>query len=280
MKRLLIVLFLIGSLLLSNNALVIAKDNNDAPTFKLELKEKKGKPKITDPKEVEERMNIISEGMKQAFGKNANTQDVVDYLKSEGLEIIEVTEVPSATSVNDQVTYSKPVTAYDPSTGRYAIAAYWDWKTTDSGLYYWAWDLPTFPGNVGGYDAGGLWISNPTGITFRQFSMTTWSKDLGERFDYSTPWDWNQYGVTFKGQDTCWLENYGSTWDYSMDSGQVLAWVSVSGSGTTYLKTTYAHDWNSTTVNSCTISSSGISITFTNGTNGWQGTSQPTTWTR
>lgn len=279
-KKLIAILALL-SLFVTNSAMVYAKEQlGDNLGTKFVFNENYKKPKLDDPKEIDARIERINKGIFEAFALNKSMDDIDNYLKSEGFEKVSIDENVSANSDSTYVTYYKPSVYYDSYTGLYVINAAWAWKRYSNNIPQWYNDFGSLPGNMGGQDGAGLWVSNPKGITFKKFSMTTYDAKLGAT-NYTTPWDWNQYGVVFKGQDKTWFDSrVPGGYNYNWDSGAVVAWASVAGTGSTYLKTKLAHDWNSTDLSGCSISSTDISFTFNNTSSKWQGTSQPYTWTR
>ncbi|MDI3477632.1 MAG: hypothetical protein PWQ59_1157 [Thermoanaerobacterium sp.] len=238
------------------------------------------KPWITDENQIKERTSNISKGIFDAYAKSKtnNLENVDKYLKSQGFDIINPAGIIED-SVSDEVNIYEPSVYYDPATGLYVLNASFKWKRDSGGIPYWRYDLNA-PGSVGGLDGIGLWIGNPAGITLQSnMYLVTYDYNLSQ-YKTSTPWNWNQYGVAFKSQDKCWYDNVPGLYNYNWDSGTLVVWISVSGTGSTYLKTTLGHDWNTTQLQSVSISSSGLSFSFGTGNNYWQGTSLPYTWSR
>jgi hypothetical protein len=157
----------------------------------------------------------------------------------------------------------------------YNIEGTWQWNSLATAQA----DFPmTCGNNIGGLDGASDWMSNPANITIQQFWMDTFDYTSTLRTSTSTAWDWNQYGAAFKTQDSCFWDPSLSDFDYTHYRGLVDTVVSLAGSGSTYLKLTFAHDWSSTDLSGVSIGTGGVSFSFTSSSNSWQGTSNPYTW--
>lgn len=284
MKRKLLSLILIIGVIFTFNSLVIAaQEPIDQQGIKFAFNNNKQKPWITDSDKIKERIDKITKGMSNAYSREKSWKAIDDYFKSQGMEVISPSGIVDPDSTNTQVNIYQPSVYYDPGTGLYALNASWTWKKDAKGIPYWWYDItvPEVTANMGGYDGAGLWISNPTGITLKSnMYLVTYDYNL-KSYTTSTPWDWTNYGAAFKAQDKSWPDSSISLGhNYNWHSGTVVVWVSATGSGSTYLKTTLGHDWKTTLIDSVTINSGGLTFTFKNGSNYWQGTSTPVTWSR
>lgn len=237
-------------------------------------------PWITDKEAVKQREDKITKGLADIYARTHDWKAVDNFLKSQGMEVVVPNGIAQKDSVNSDVSYYSPSVYYDPGTGKYSINGSWQWKKNSSGIPIWYYDY-SFPGNVGGSDAAGVWLSNPAGITLdSNIYLVTYDSNRGS-YTTSTAWDWNEYGAVFKLQDYSWYDS-SLSWgeNYNWDSGTVVLWTTVAGSGSTYLKTYLAHDWYAPEISSASIGPSGISFTLQDTTKSWQGTSSPYTWYR
>ena len=234
---------------------------------------------ITDPEKIQERKELVKNEVIKILKKSKDMKKVEKWLLDSGFikiepDIVEPDTEVGILSANNNVTYNVDV-YYDTMTDDYTVYGEWFWNDCA-----WSSDVPAFGGNVGGNDGVALWFSNNNDLTMVNGSayllMNSYTGYWGQT---STPWDWDQNGVAFKYQDRSWVSGTPCNYDYNFDSGYVSVTLTADTPCSSYLKVSYGHDWNTTDLSSVTISSSGVSFTFTKTTDKWQGTSNTYTHT-
>lgn len=241
----------------------------------------RNRPKITDPAQRRARWEWVRREKAKVFERTGSWEAVEEWLKDNGFVVVHGYQEPiTIQSTNQDVTYNVAV-YYDPDTAEYLIQGTWRWKTWPPSS-----DLPSYCGSrvdVGGYDAGGIWISNPNypnGLRITSSWMDTFDYNSRNRTHSTVAWDWNQYGVVHRTQDYCWQDSsVPGGKNYSHYRGAVNVVVDVGTvHSTTYLKLTYGHTWSQATISNVIIGTSGIAMSFTSGSYAWQGTSSPLSW--
>jgi hypothetical protein len=230
------------------------------------------------PDQIRARWEWVRQNKIAIFQRTGNWVAVENWLIAQGFKVVVSIREPNpgGDSVNSDAAYNTAV-YYDPNTGQYDIEGTWQWNSVGA----FQADFPFFcfsPCDVGGLEAGALWISNPTNITFVNGWMNTFDTSSALRTSTSTMWDWNQYGADFRNQDQAFWN--GSFWDYTHYRGGVdlIASVPFGASGSTYVKLVYGHDWSSTGISSVSIGATDVSVTFSSTSNSWQAASPFKVW--
>lgn len=231
-RNLFLALTLALSLMVSTTNLALASTNplgQDAPQFSYNSSDHQ-KPWITDKDAVKQREEKITKGMSDTYAKTHDWKAVDNFAKSQGMEVVLPSGISQKDSYNTDVNYYAPSVYYDPGTGKYVINGSWQWKRNSSGLPGWWYDY-TYCGNVGGNDAAGVWIGNPSGITLDSNIYLVTYDTTGGSYTTNTAWDWDSYGAVFKAQDYSFYDSSSLGENYNLDSGTVVLWTNVSGSG-------------------------------------------------
>lgn len=264
---LLTVLFILASVSHVNAEPVNSKEDGNVPEVV-----------ILNQEQARQHMDAIRKGMSDAYSKGHDWKAVDNFLKHQGLKVIIPHGIADKDSSNNDVTIYQPSVAWDQWMGAYLIDGTWQWKRDTLGRPLWDADIST-PGNVGGLDGAGLWWSNGTQVQMLNGGVAFITYDYyGSSNYYTTPWNCDQYGVVFEEQDTASYATAPGGFNYTWDSGSIEAWVRVSGTGPTYLKTSLGHDWDVASVSGVNIGTSGINFTFTDTIHSWQGASGPKSW--
>jgi len=181
-------------------------------------------------------------------------------------------KVASNSTTGSSIVVSTPIIAYDTQAHIYYATAQWHFSNSAIGQLCGEVDggvCNLCNGcNVGGYDSFGLVYNHAVSITGEDATRWGWTSHYGPA---SMPIGYaDSYGEVFKDQDR-FNNDYG---DYSMYNGEAVEDLSSSsivctGLGT-YVRSSYGHDWSSTTISSFSIGPAGIGIGWSSSSHRWQ----------
>ncbi|MDQ6419453.1 hypothetical protein RB620_08415 [Paenibacillus sp. LHD-117] len=235
-------------------------------------------PTITDPEEVQERLDLIDAEALEIYAQTKSLDAVGEYLEDNGfINVGETGEtgIMPMSSVNQDVVVITPNVYYDTMTSVYRVSSGFAWKNNSSGVRewrddksWWCCDLMYPSDDVGGMDQFGIYFDTSTGLqNYGGHKLTLWNSNDSITETLTTPAASTAQGVAFTGQDTIRYRGAGwgnqSGYDYNWDDGVL----------TTYFKTTAAaagksrevraqfdHSWDDTNINSIGIQPWGITI--------------------
>ena len=203
--------------------------------------------KNVDKKEKEEFKAEIEKGMVESFAKGKE-KAVEKFLLSKGFKKVNIAkEEENFTTLSYGSDVSKGISAYySPEMYMYLVNGWWDWIGTSS------YDVSASP-----YDFAGIYMTNPSGSYIDSYGSAVY--DQNDFYVSGNSWisDTDSAGVLATISDVY----IPSPLKYVGDNGQVWMWLQ-SLPSTGYLKFQYKHTWNSGTIQSATIGTSGISVTF------------------
>jgi len=230
---------------------------------------------VTDPAKIKERRDNVKQEVIRIYNNTGDMEKVEEWLLKNGFVKVEPTAVELENTTGDVRILSSSSNVnmsvevyYDRYTDEYSVYGNWAWINGA-----WVSDVPAFGGDVGGYDGLGLWFSNNTNLTMENGSAYLLMNDyFGYWDDTSSVWDWDANGVAIKYQDESWVSGTPYNYDYNFDSGFISVVLKANNPCTSYLKVTYGHDWKSTDLSSVSITSSGITFSFSSSSDRWQKT--------
>lgn len=184
-------------------------------------------------------------------------------------------------SQNFNVSLSVPTIYFNTSSGRYEAAAMFAWRSCPTGIggslepCY----MQDYGGSaeMGGYDAFGIRLSK---LVSRRGHVMTVAASTGCRTVYTVAAEADDSGAVFRNQDGFF--NPCGTSHYNWHRGTIVySFLLRPGcpKGEYKIDTKMAHTWQSTSITSASVSTSGVSITFSLAANQWTGVSTPRTWT-
>lgn len=167
-----------------------------------------------------------------------------------------------ANSDSSCVTLATPRAYYDTQAGAIAASATWQWKVVN-GVKCWTRETSAYGGNVGGFEAFGLYVDKS--MTYKSGGGNSYTES-NVRYQLGVH-DWNSYGIVVDGQDRSNTGNREYTWDH----GNAWMYFNIKGCPARfYLKSKYAHTWSSTQISSLSMGTGGYSVTFSSSSNQWQ----------
>lgn len=232
---------------------------------------------IIDPIKKQERREFIKTKTIDILKKTSSIEAVEEWLQSQGIiklvpvEETEITDEIGIMSTSDNIATPTVSVYYDSLADEYTINGNWKWL---SGA--WVNDLPSgFGGNVGGHDVSGIWFADGINLKMVDNSAYMLMRKVGNQYWGTTAniSDWDSNGVALQAQDNAWVANTAYNYDYNFDSGYSAVTVYTVQPTSCYVRTKFGHTWSSTGISSVNVTSSGISISFTNTSNRWDKTS-------
>ncbi|MEO6578826.1 MAG: hypothetical protein ABIO99_08020 [Candidatus Limnocylindria bacterium] len=167
-----------------------------------------------------------------------------------------------ANSDGSCVALATPRAYLDVQAGAIAASATWKWKTVNK-VKCWTRETSAYGGNVGGFEAFGLYVDTP--MNYKSGGGNSYTES-GTRYRLSVN-DWNSYGIVVDGQDRSNTGNRGYTWDH----GNAWMYFNIKGCPARFtMKSKYAHTWSNTQISSLTMGTAGYSVTFSSSSSQWQ----------
>ena len=193
----------------------------------------------------------IDRTLERAFGWVRESEDAV----------IEALAAPSASDV----TLAKPTIYRNVPAQRYEVTARWAWKTCGNDQCWYA-NYPLNDGDIGGPD--GFAINSSRALTNLATSFVAYTEDGAAR-SYTNPEVFESDGVGFSEQDASRTTQDDYTWDHgTLVFAFRLAGACVPGQQFKF-SSKLAHTWADASLSSISISTSGISMTFSGSANRW-----------
>lgn len=228
--------------------------------------------KITE--ETQKRYDRVNQNLSALRAKDASQAEIDTYLDSEGWERIKTVESISGLSVKGDVNIYSPSfyrDKYDISS--LMITAGHKWNRDSLGKPYWYLDRPTsIDGNMGGYDAMGVYLDNTTNVAVTYSSFVTTNVD-GTRYSYTYPDSEWAGGSVWSEQD--YVSGAGKL--YNWDSSSITVYLKATGKYSFYARGQLWHTWNKTTLTNVSIGyPAGISATVGNAGSDWKATGNAT----
>jgi len=250
--------------LLSNGVPVFAQDSG---------------PELTPEQQqhLNDRLSYLSNLVHEKIKNKVSTEELYAALAKEGVYPVGVQSVPNHKDKKQKAVKNEnaeslitPMSNEDQCISLPTADLFWD---SDEGYYFayafffwndeqWRYDLSGSV-DVGGKDAFGLVFDRPI-HRYTQF-FQTWT-NFGDRWEYSsTPQYASSYGVCFNKQD-----KFVNGAEYTWDSGMISIYMLPQQTGKYYFWQEMGHTWGAVDISSVSVSSSGISMTFTSGTSKWK----------
>lgn len=234
---------------------------------------------------AQQRITRITQQAAKIFGNTHSISTMKRYLKAQGLVEVGTPGVSlftTNTQAND-VIMSTPWVDYDSTTGWYLLWGEMTWKLDAGGYPYWQYDengsCPSAC-NMGGSDAMSIWVDNATGLQNKGYEC--WTYDYhGTIFNDLTTASSNSNGaVGFEYNDQYWSDPTvpgGS--DYNSDTVLIVLKLLDTGKATSIgVHSQYNHTWSTTSISSFSVSTSGVSATFSNSSYQWPAVSPIYYW--
>lgn len=188
-------------------------------------------------------------------------------------------DVMALASENSDVTLSIPRVYFNTVMGRYEVSATFRWEDCTS-----TWNGYTEPcymadyngTNMGGYDGFGIRASREVSRRSQSFVVATTANC---RQWYPNPADADGWGVVYRNQDR--FKDACGTSNYNWHRGAIVySFMTLPGcpEGQYQFSTKLAHTWSSTGVSGISVSSRGISVSFSSTEHQWTAVSNPKTW--
>ncbi|MGH2401240.1 MAG: hypothetical protein ACRDE6_00895 [Candidatus Limnocylindria bacterium] len=182
-------------------------------------------------------------------------------------------------SENSDVAFSVPSVYFNTSAGRYEASASFAWRSCNTGIG--GSSEPCYMNdqsgtNMGGYDGFGIRFGK---LVSRRGHLFTVVASTGCRQTYPTAADADDSGAVFRNQDR--FLTVCDTSHYNWHRGTIVySFLLRAGcpKGEYKIDTKMAHTWSSTGVSAISVSTGGISVTFSSTSNQWEGVSSPRTW--
>ncbi len=262
-------------------AVSTVKDSKfDIVKMKKDLVNKYKDKKVDMTEEVKKaRREKINNELLELTANGIDIREIDQKMKEYGLIRLEVPQDSSNIyySTASDITLNTPSIYYDYQANEWTVSGGGNWITNA-----WKYDstaanqiLCPASQNLGGVDSIGISLHDPSGTyNASMVDCQGYYSDGAGNYTLIQYADNNNYaqGITFSYQDIITdstpMDSNWDDWKYKGKNFSALAtyssaFVNYGGNANTF----YAHTWNSTTINSVTLGTSGASVTFSSSNN-------------
>lgn len=209
--------------------------------------------------------------------KQGRENEISNYLESEGFKKQKLTSDFGTLSTKYDVSFGQPDVWYDDDSNMWYVLCDFEWKTDANGIPKWYCNQ-SFHGNVGGYEAVGLYFTVSENIRIQDYLLRTYDFDRDTVYHWTVAEDWSNAGVVFSDQDEVVFDNTPFGVDYNFHKGIISMWFERLGHIDTGIKMQYVHTWSETIISNVNISTTGIGFNVVSGEKYWRGVSDPYYW--